>query len=67
MTLLWRGGAGRPRIWPGLRREGLAREEEALERCLEVAAGEISYRQWMCWMLLRLPASLLKAVEARVL
>ena len=39
----------------------LAREEKVLERYLEVGAGERSYRDFLLWLLPRLPFSLLEA------
>ena len=39
----------------------LAREEQVLERYLEVGAGRMSYRDFMIWLLPRLPLSLIKA------
>jgi geranylgeranyl reductase family protein len=39
----------------------LAREEKVLERYLEVGAGEMSYRDFMLWLLPRLPLSLMRA------
>ena len=49
-----------PRMLLGI----LARQEQVLERYLEVGAGEMSYRDFMLWLLPRLPASLLKSVHA---
>jgi flavin-dependent dehydrogenase len=42
----------------------LARQEQVLERYLEVGAGQRSYRDFMLWLLPRLPASLLKSAYA---
>ena len=39
----------------------LAREEKVLERYLEVGAGQMSYRDFMLWLLPRLPLSLMRA------
>ena len=39
----------------------LAREEKVLERYLEVGAGQMSYRNFMLWLLPRLPLSLMRA------
>lgn len=39
----------------------LAREEQVLERYLEVGAGRMSYRDFMIWLLPRLPLSLMRA------
>ena len=38
----------------------LAREEKVLERYLEVGAGQMSYRNFMLWLLPRLPLSLMR-------
>ena len=39
----------------------LAQEEKVLERYLEVGAGRMSYRDFMIWLLPRLPLSLMRA------
>ena len=39
----------------------LVREEKVLERYLEVGAGQMSYRNFMLWLLPRLPLSLMRA------
>ena len=39
----------------------LAREEQVLERYLEVGAGRMSYSDFMLWLLPRLPLSLMRA------
>ena len=39
----------------------LAREEKVLERYLEVGAGRMSYRDFMLWLLPRLPLGLMRA------
>ena len=46
---------------PGIFLRILARNEQVLERYLEVGAGERSYRNFMLWLLPRLPLSLIKA------
>ena len=47
---------------PGIFLRTLAREEKVLERYLEVGAGQMSYRDFMLWLLPRLPLSLMRAV-----
>ncbi len=47
---------------PGIFLRTLAREEKVLERYLEVGAGRMSYRDFMLWLLPRLPLSLMRAV-----
>ena len=46
---------------PGIFLRTLAREEKVLERYLEVGAGRMSYRDFMLWLLPRLPLSLMRA------
>jgi len=46
---------------PGIFLRILAREEKVLERYLEVGAGQMSYRDFMLWLLPRLPLGLMRA------
>ncbi len=46
---------------PGIFLRTLAREEKVLERYLEVGAGRMSYRDFMLWLLPRLPLGLMRA------
>ena len=46
---------------PGIFLRTLVREEKVLERYLEVGAGQMSYKDFMLWLLPRLPLRLIRA------